>query len=102
MHGTIISEGGNFGSTLPVPRKLTECQSAHTWSNVNSLHARFCRHQLFATPPVDNKDFTTGSYGDIPIRIVVQPAKLNRARGTGQRVLRQRVGESVYAIIKNQ
>jgi hypothetical protein len=71
MHGAIICKGGDFAPTLAVPRKLSQRQSAHTWSNVNPLHARFGCHLLFATPPMDNKYFTTGSYGDIHKRIVV-------------------------------
>ena len=57
-------------------------------------------HRLFASPPVDHKDFTASGDGDIQEWIVIQPSKFNRSRRRSQLQLHQRTRKAISSRIK--
>src|ERR1051326_8579624 len=94
----VIGQHGNFAITLSIPGKLSDCQSAQARRHFDMLDARFRCHLFFASPTVYDSYFVTIGARDVPVGIVIKATRADRTRRLRQRLLSQRVLESLRAV----
>src|ERR1051326_8001179 len=98
MDCAVIGQHGNFAITLSIPGKLSECQSAQARRDFDMLDARLRCHLFFASPTVYDSYFVTIGARAVHVGIVIKATKLDRTRRFRQRLLNQRVLESLRAV----